>query len=401
VLFRSPPAAGPDLSAIDAPAGQVVSPPLVCDLDGDGKPEIIHTWQGKVTIYHWDRIAGLQAVREHPGDAAVIADVNGDGKAELIIGDADPTREPEVRALRADGSMLWESRLPPAARDYMPYGRDAYMQVGRFTGKATPDLYALFGTPTPRSVALDGATGRLVWEKSKFPDIERYWGPTVNLASVYDVDGDGAEDLVFTNPDYYCVAAGKTGNVMVGPIIPYQIFDQPSQGLYTLPAILESPGGPVVILCDGHYFLAAIGLRAEPHWYRLPELGSARTGAEGFMRLPDGAWLIGFGRQNGDFACLDAATGKVRWELPIEAAAGDVVSCDINGDGADEFVFGDSHGRLWAVRDNDGKPALVWKVDLGASVGAPVIADLDGDGALEIIAPTGDGNLTVVGSARG
>ena len=118
------------------------------------------------------------------------------------------------------------------------------------------------------------------------------------------------------------------------------------------------------------------------------------------MRLPHGAWLIGFGRQNGDFACLDAATGKVRWELPIEAAAGDVVSCDINGDGADEFVFGDSHGRLWAVRDNDGKPGVVWQVEVGPSVGAPVIADLDGDGALEIIAPTGDGNLTVVGSPR-
>jgi hypothetical protein len=396
--YARPPKAKPDLSAIDAAAGQMVPPPLVSDLDADGKPEIIHTWQGKVTIYHWDRAAGLKPVREYSADGApAIADVDGDGRAELIIGQATPSDEPVVRALRADGSSLWESRLPPPERPGLPHGRAVYLQVGRFTGKATPDIYALFGTPVVRSVVLDGASGKPVWEKSEFPAIERYWGPTVNLAAVHDVDGDGAEDLVFTNPDYYCVASGQTGDLLVGPAFPPKIFDQPSQGLYTLPAILEHPGAPLVVLCDGHYFLGEIGLRAEPRWYQLPELGAARTGAEGFMRLPDGEWLIGFGRQDGDFACLDAATGQVRWELPLAAAAGDVVACDIDGDGADEFVFGDSHGYLWAVRDGEGKPVVTWKTSVGAGVGSPVIADLDGDGALEIVAPTADGNLTVLG----
>jgi hypothetical protein len=238
----------------------------------------------------------------------------------------------------------------------------------------------------------------LIWEKSEFPGLERYWGPTVNMASVYDVDGDGAEDLVFTNPDYYCVASGRTGDLIVGPAFPPKIFNQPSQGLYTLPAILEQPGGPTVLLCDGHYFLGAIGVRAEPHWYQLPELGVARCSAEGFMRLADGRWLIGFGRQNGKFACLDASTGQVRWELPIQASAGDAVSCGINGDGAEEFVFGDSHGFLWAVGDRDRRPSVIWKIHLGASAGSPVIADLDGRGVPQIVVPTGDGSLTILGA---
>jgi hypothetical protein len=388
-----------DLSKISAPDGALVPPVLVKDLDGDGRPEIIHTWQGKVTVYHWDRRRGLTPIHEYAssGDPA-LADLAGDGKTEIIIGDAAPTHEPIIRALRPDGSALWESRLPPTSRAGFPHGRAIYLQVGRFTGKPTPDIYALCGTPLLRSVVLDGRTGKLVWEKSEFPGIERFWGPTQNLASVYDVDGDGADDLVFTNPDYYCVASGKTGDTIVGPAFPPKIFNQPSQGLYTLPAILEGPKGPTVVLCSGHYFLGAMGLRAEPRWYQLPEVGFARSASEGFLLLRNGAWLIGFGRQNGHFACLDAATAKVRWELPIEASAGDVAACDINGDGAEEFVFGDSHGRLWAVADHSGKPAVIWKVSLGAAGGSPVIADLDGTGRPAIIVPTGDGNLTVLGA---
>src|SRR5262249_34561967 len=132
---------------------------------------------------------------------------------------------------------------------------------------------------------------------------------------------------------------------------------QPSLGLYTLPAVLENGSGePTVCLVDGHYFVAAMSAHAKPMWYRLPEVGEARAAAEGFMRLPDGTWLMGFGRQDGRFACVEVATGKVRWELPLGAAASEVSSCDIDGDGQPEFLFGTSHGELYAVGDGGNKP---------------------------------------------
>jgi len=90
--------------------------------------------------------------------------------------------------------------------------------------------------------------------------------------------------LVFTCPDYYCVASGPTGEALVGPAFPPKIFNQPSQGLYTLPAVLpEKQGEPTVCLVDGHYFVAAMSAQAVAKWYHLPVVGEARAGAEGFF----------------------------------------------------------------------------------------------------------------------
>src|ERR1039458_3858702 len=108
----------------------------------------------------------------------------------------------------------------------------------RRCGRAGYCLFVYVGTPFVRSLALDGSSGALIWEKTNIPGLDRYYAPTVNLAAVWDVNGDGKEDMVFTCPDYYCVASGPTGEPLVGPALPRDIFKQPSQGLYTLPAIL-------------------------------------------------------------------------------------------------------------------------------------------------------------------
>src|SRR5262249_11538012 len=157
----------------------------------------------------------------------------------------------------------WEIKLPRPNRQGMPYGRPLYFQTGHFTGRKGQDVYVYAGTPIVRSVMLDGQTGKLLWEKGEVPGTERYYAPTVNLASVYDVNGDGKEDLVFTDPDDYCVASGPTGEPLVGPISQPKIFNQPSLGLYTFPAILENgQKEPTVCLVDGHYFQAALTAHA-------------------------------------------------------------------------------------------------------------------------------------------
>ena len=208
------------------------------------------------------------------------------------------------------------------------------------------DIYVWFGTPRVRSVCIEGTTGRLVWEHGEHPEIERHWGPSINLASVYDYNKDSADDLVFTNPDYYCIADGRTGNPLLGPLFPPKIFNQPSQGLYTLPAILAQENTePLVALVSGHYFQAAMTMDAAPLWYSIPETGQCRIAAEGFLPLGNNAWLMGFGRQNGMFAAVDVFTGTLRWELPVEASCTDTITCDVDKDQRFEFVFATNAAR--------------------------------------------------------
>jgi len=394
------PPAGPDLSRIPATVGPALQPPLVADVDGDGSNELVHFHQGRVTLYRFTRPQGFVRLAEYPSAAPpALADLDGDGQIELVVGQAGPTTDPVLHALRPgrQPETLWKVTLSPGDRAGLPHGPLLAFQTGRFLGRAGYDLYVYVGTPHVRSLLVDGRNGARVWEKGKIPGLERYYGPTMNLAAVWDVNGDGKEDLVFTCPDYYCVASGPTGEPLVGPAFPPNVFHQPSQGLYTLPAVLPQPQGePTVCLVDGHYFVGAMTSHALPKWYHLPRVGEARAGAEGFLQTPDGRWLMGFGRQDGRFACLDVATGHARWEFALDSTASAVAACDINGDGRQEFLFGTTHGDLYALADAGEQPRLLWRARLPAGVGAPVIADVDNDGASEILVGLGDGRLCLL-----
>ena len=378
---------------------------LAADFYGTGRNDLLLYREGLATLLRPRPDRSFETLATFPSACLpVVADLDGTGKPALVLAEAGPGIVPSVRAVSpaVGGKVLWQVRFPEPAEG-LPQPQVAYLRAGHFTGRRGADVYAWFGTPAVRSLVLDGHDGHTVWQKQRLPAIERYWGPSQNLASVWDFNGDGKDDLVFTNPDYFCVASGPTGDLLLGPSLPATIFHQRSQGLYTLPALLlpagtEGKGDPTVCLVGGHYFQGAMSVRAEPHWYKLPEIGQARSGREGFLRTPEGRWLMGFGRQNGKFACVNVADGSLRWEFDVAASCTDAISFDVAGTGNPAFVFGTSHGELLALEDRGGSPHVLWRISVGSPiVGSPVAADLTGAGHCQLIICGADGRVRLYG----
>ncbi|MFH1743582.1 MAG: VCBS repeat-containing protein, partial [bacterium] len=213
-----------------------------------------------------------------------------------------------------------------------------------------------------------------------------------------------------TIPDYYGIIDGPTGKFIRGPYFPPSIFNQPSQGLYTLTAILETGEEyPTVCLVGGHYFQGALSLQGRRKWYKIPLVGENRFAAEGFMRTQDGSWLLGVGRQNGNFGCINVDDGSTRWEEDIQASCAETCALDVDGDGRYEFVLATSHGELIALGDDNGQPREVWRAHLPAGTGlssypaarfATIAADVNADGKSEIIVPLYDGYVYILGKTR-
>lgn len=392
---------GPTFQGSPTVVGPAAPTLLAADLEGKGRNNLVVCTASKAEVF---RLAGkdFEAVGEYASDTPpVLADVNGDGKVEVVTERVAQGAQPVIEAVTPalENRPLWKTTLPAPQRTGMPGQRNAYLRaLKRADGGA--NVYAFAGLPQVHSAMLDGVTGAVLWDKDVTADSVRYWGPSINHASAWDFDGDGNEDLIFTNPDYYCVAEAKTGASLLGPLYPPEIFKQPSQGLYTCPVILEQSGAePTVALVSGHYFQGVMSLHAAPAWYKLPTPGEARCNREAFLRNEKKEWLMGYGREDGQFVCVNVADGQPRWTYPAQATCSDVLAGDVDGDGRCEFVFATSHGQVVAVGDGGDAPRVVWTLDAGVGAYAPVLADLDGDGKVELVCITPDGWVRVYGGA--
>jgi outer membrane protein assembly factor BamB len=351
-------------------------PPLVADLDGDGRAELLTRMPGRrIGAFAYDPAAKkFSMLWEAGGNVMPVVDV-GTRPRETRVFVVAPDKQDRAMLVARDGNgtIVWKHKF-----DEVPANAKPQLVIGEFTGSPPRDVWV--SVARTRSWMLDGATGSVVWQS---PVLSHF----SNRTAVTDRNGDGVDDLVLVTNDVYGVYSGRDGRALVGP------FPIRSLGgdLHATPIV--APDGTMLLVSRGT--LAKATVAGKKVW----------SVARGVDRTED-SLLVGVAAADGriqrvggnfgpgdQFVAYDYADGKVAFTTPYVAIT-DVNTADTDGDGVDEFVFGTADGRVVALRSDTGRE--VWNVDVNGFMSAPVIADLGG-GAISVIVPVGDGTIRVYG----
>lgn len=318
-------------------------------------------------------------------EAPTVADLDGDGAREVVLCNA-ATAEPTI--VGPDGRV--RKVLPALPTDGTPLATGT-CAVGRLGPGGRMWLGALSNVGPNDGIAMwtmyDPAAGKIIWQRQGGPHERR-------SSCVWDFDGDGCDDLIHSHFFDVIALNGRTGETQW-----YLNGTVPGYHLATV-ADLDGSGRPSLLLSGGYMALYRFDLRDRKEIWRTPPL-NYNAGSAAALGDVDGDGRLEFGTAFTDrFDCYDAATGKVKWSLPLPGRGSDVASADINGDGRMEFLFGCADGFLYAVGADEAGTGgrILWRVDLKAPVGPPSVADLAGDGRAEILVSTADGWVYALGA---
>ncbi|HEX5447333.1 MAG TPA: hypothetical protein VFW87_26195, partial [Pirellulales bacterium] len=393
--------------------------PIVVDLDADGRNEIVvQNASGHILALEADLLGAAPRVRwtcpglsmnRSPGYSTngalcpQAADLDGDGLPEVLFAVEDAAGLAALRAVDGRGATRWTHSFSGCPWGGLQAGVN-FWTFGRFAGRpAGADVYVDVhrrAKSSSEGIVLDGRTGELIWQQAGLVAEDAAMPFGGGLPAVADMNGDGADDLVQEFWTIYGAISGKDGR----PLFPPASLPSPAFFgrwiAYSSPTVadLDGEGRLDVYLNSASYArggYAAVHADGKPLW---AEFHDNAEGSNGFGPVGDfdgdGALEIGVGVLKGTLACLAAATGARKWQVPA-SVSGDIVAADINADGIFELLYGGGDGKVHAHRGSDGHE--LWTVDCS---GMPIVADVDGDGWVEIVAVGQDGWLRVIGNAK-
>ncbi len=394
---------------------------LVADLDGDGRNELlaVDSRHRLLRLTGWANGAPASEVMWDSGvSQELLAVPAAGGGAHVVVRGLSGKEEPLLGMLDATGNLMWEHvfrrRQDSLPENVLPGG----LNYGRFNDDEQWDVVASAGGAgvyPMRTFAFDGRSGVELWES----ETGTYWDATI---AVWDVNGDKVDDPILNYNIWKAfILDGRTGQKMSEPVVLPEYRDLGHVDYNGAPAVVGGTN-PVRILNaedDGHLALLTVGaeLSGTPG-YQIKMLWAADQSAPDDERYSmaaiaptlAGEWLAGVGSQQGKLRARRGSTGTVQWEVTLW---GGVILTDApprwNALSSVAAVDVDGNGRVdFVVGGADGwlyaveaeTGRLIWSLDLGAPVGDPIAADIDQDGLSDVLVPAGDGYLYAIGAAR-
>jgi hypothetical protein len=332
----------------------------VADFNGDGHKEIVVgdikgvlyviSRTGSTWSVVWSRQTNLDIEAANPRirtpdnnirSSPVIADLDKDGHLEIVIGVGGDVHSPN-RNERWNGGIL----------------------VYRYNG-SNPWGFSLIQPRSP-----DGTSGwpqpckdEVGWPPEKgYSDPDGYWDGVWATPAVGDIDGDGDLEIVYLGIDRFLYAWHHDGRLVSG--WPIEI---PVDGGLSSPALgdLDLDGLPEIVVGT------------------MSPTGPNQSWKEATL------WAV-----KGDATLVPGFPVRVEQILLSSPALG-----DIDRDGYLEIVIASGYGtpgrqNLVYAWNHDGTPVPGWPVEApGASVvmAPPALGDIDNDGEIEIVVGCGNG----------
>jgi len=312
----------------------------IADLDGDGRPEIVFA-EGS----HSDQPGslGYRVVHGVDGSPAwtfttpfiggegffaspAVADVDGDGKLDLLAGSMDHS----VYALRGtDGAVLWHvAGLEHYVRNSPPiadFDGDGRLEITVQTEAAVVHTY-------------DALTGREKWSID-LGDI------VASTPAVGDLDGDGRPEIVYSMVvQGGVVALHGNGTLMWRNVAHDFSYRGPTlvdvngdgrpdvvEGDTDDPSVTAYRGTDGAILWETHL----------PGPWASGPLVTADIDGDGTPEILSGS--------DAGLIALDAQTGAILWTFRMPPIRGEPLVRDIDGDGLAEILVGAGDGRLYVL----------------------------------------------------
>lgn len=327
-------------------------------------------------------LSGTSGLNE---SSAAIGDINGDGRAEVVIGSFDH----HVYAVSgATGRPVWPQ---PFKTGYWVWSSAA---IGDIDNDGQVEV--VIGSNDQYLYVLNGRDGTLKWS---YKTLSEVW----SSPALADVDGDGQVEIIFGSDRIYALDA-RTHRPKWSRLTATSIF-------ISSPAVadIDNDGRLEVAIgvLDNKLHLLA-GQDGSVKW-TFPAGGPVESSPALGDIDGDGRLEIFFGASQQGIYSLDSA-GRQRWffktgmdvRVPTNRARirSSPALADINGDGQLEVVIGANDGHIYALQAGSGK--LLWQVAIGNYVeSSPTVGDIDSDGKLEVLCGTHNRYMVVLEGATG
>jgi hypothetical protein len=316
-----------------------------------------------------------------PRGIATISNVDLDDDLEVLVADK-PDR---LVALDPQGNVKRDWHFPALPQQWI---------VANFDGDEFPDLFVTYPVGAiidVDSVAVAGRDGHMLW-KSHCGN-----GPS----AIADVNGDGYDDVVLRDLYERRILDGRSGRDLQ-PILMTAGYHTP-----LVPPRNTERRYPGVLWGGGGWSIGCENPAGQTRWWHwLTPNGTAGLADLGkgdfcagcltvgqIYQLPE---LLALPSPNMEFQAYDLSSGTLLWTHALGSTTSGIISADVDGDGAAEFLLGTGDGRLTALSTQpiqNPSGHVLWETALPGALGVPIVCDLDGDGAMEIVVSCADGRL--------